>query len=196
MKRLSKRERNRKILISMIIAGILISSILGFIYGGDVNVNEFEYNINNETYYFGKSFNKYFLNINNERVYFYNLPDQIDINLSSDIINRIKNTQMFYITFNPEQKDLAYIDLARFELSNEFFKNNIYIVNAVTINSTIYNLPVIDCENATMFVPVIKLIVDKETNLTVDNNCIIFQGKSLDFVKFRDLLIYKLYGVY
>ncbi len=174
----------------------MISSVLGYIYGRDTNENSFEYKINNKTYYFGKSYNKYYLDINNERVYFYNLPGQIDINLSSDIINIIKNTQMFYITFNPEQEDLAYVDLARFDLSNEFFKNNIYIVNAVTESSTAYELPVIDCENATMFVPVIKFETAKKKNLTVDNNCIIFQGKNLDFVEFRDLLIYKLYGVY
>jgi len=195
MKRASRREKNRNILISVIIAGILISSILAFIYGGDMDENEFEYNINNKTYYFGKSFNKYHLDINDERVYFYNLPDQIDINLSSDISKRIINSQMFYITFNPEEEELGYIDLARFELSNEFFKNNIYIVNAVTVNSTDHELPVIDCENATMFVPVIKLVIG-DKNLTVDNNCVIFQGKGLDFIKFRDLLIYKLYGVY
>ena len=196
MKRSSRRERNKNVLISIIIAGIMISSILGFIYGRDTTENGFEYKINNKTYYFGKLYNKYYLDVNNDRIFFYNLPDQIDINLSSDIVQKIKNAQMFYITFDPEQEELGYIDLARFELSEEFYKNNIYIINAVTINSTIYNLPVIDCENATMFVPVIKLIVDKKTNLTVDNNCIIFRGKSLDFVKFRDLLVYKLYGVY
>lgn len=195
MKRSSKRERNRNIFISIIIAGILISSVLAFIYGGDMDENEFEYNINDKTYTFGKSFNKYYLDINNDRIFFYNLPDQIDINLSSDISERIINSQMFYITFNPEEEELSHIDLARFELSNEFFKNNIYIVNAVTVNSTDYELPVIDCENATMFVPVIKLVIG-DKNLTVDNNCVIFQGKGLDFVKFRDLLIYKLYEVY
>ena len=196
MKRASRRERNRNILISIIIAGILISSILAFIYGGDVTENEFEYNINNKTYYFGKSYNKFYLDMNNDRIFFYNLPDQIDINLSSDIINRIKNSQMFYITFNPEQEDLAYIDLARFELSEEFYKNNIYIVNAITSNYTGLALPIIDCENATAFVPVLKFIVSNNKNITVDNNCIIFQGKGLDFIEFRDLIIYRLYGVY
>jgi len=192
-----KQERSKQIWISLIIVGILITSVLSFIYGGQNDAEKIEYKINGKTYYFGQVYNKYYLNINNEQIYFYNLPDQININISDDIIQRIKNSNMLYLTFDPNEESLGYMDLARLDLFNEFFNNNVYIVNSMTEESEQYNLPIVDCSNSTQHIPVIKLEIDDENkSLDVKDNCIIFKGNGLDFVKFRDLMIYKLYEVY
>ena len=169
---------------------------MAFIYGNDADADTFEYTINNKTLNFGKSYSKYYLNINDEKIYFYNLPDKADFNISDNILAKIINTRMFYLTFNPTQEELTYIDLMRFDLSNEFYKKNIYIVNSVTNETNNYQLPVITCNNATDFVPVISLEVADKQNIEYYDNCLIFQGKGLDFIKFRDYLIYKLYEVY
>ncbi len=196
MKKSKRQERNRQILLSVIIIGILVTSVLSFIYGGQNNADKIEYEINGKTYSFGQVYNKYYLNINNERIYFYNLPGQIDINVSDETMQRIKNSNMLYITFDPNEESLGYMDLARLDLFNEFFNNNIYIVNAITEESEQYDLPVIDCVNSTQYVPVIKFEIAEKKSLEVKDNCVEFKGKGLDFIKFRDLIIYKLYEVY
>jgi len=174
----------------------MILSTLGFIYGGNTDTNTLKYELNNRTYLFGKQYNVYYLNIDNQKVFFYNLPDEINFNLDTQLAGRIKDSRMMYLTFDPEEKDLNYIDLVRFSLTDDLAKFEIFLVSGVTKETKLYELPVIDCVNATEYTPVIKFENSNTTEIDLNENCIIMKGKGLDFIKFRDLLLYKLYGVF
>ena len=190
-----KREKRNKIIISIIIAVVMVSSIIGFLYGTNVSENEMKYDINNKTYSFVRQNNMYILNLNKQKIGFYYLPFEIDLNISDEISNKIKNSGVIYITFNPEMNNPEYIDVARFDLATNFAMKNIYTINGITNENVNYNLPIINCENATNFIPVIIMQESNTTNVNMTNNCITMQGKNFDFIKFRDLIIYKLYGV-
>jgi len=199
MKRETKSEKRKQAIISVIIVLILVLSVLGIMVNRDSDLNSFKYSYNNKSIEFGKISNRYYLDFESGRVFFYNLPDQIQVNLSSDAANRIKNSQMIYVTFDPDEssQNLLYIDLVRLEIGEEFYKNNIYLIGGKTSNSSNYpGFPILDCENATAYIPVIKFIGSNTTEIVLEDNCIIMRGRNLDFIKYRDLILYKFYGVY
>jgi hypothetical protein len=196
MKKKDRSEKRKQTILSVIIVVIMVSSVLGIMVNRDSDPNTFEYNLNNQTFKFGKYYNRYYLTSEYGRIYFYNLPDQLRVNLSESISTNLKNSQMLYITFNPEGEDLSYIDLARLELTEEYIKNDIYFISGKIQESDKYpSLPLIDCNNATFYTPVIKFERSNITEIETEGNCIIMKGRGLDFVRYRDLLVYNLYGV-
>jgi hypothetical protein len=195
MKRDNREKRNR-IILSVVIAFVMILSTIGFFYGSQVNENEQKYTINNKTYSYTRENNQYVLELNKkEKIGFYYLPFEINMNITDEILNSIQNSKVVYITFDPDAEKPEYIDLARFDLAMNFLNKNIYVIEGTTKESQEINLPIITCENATAYMPVIYLQESNITNLINDNNCIRMQGKNLDFIKFRDLMLYKLYGI-
>jgi hypothetical protein len=189
------REKRNKIILSVVIALVMILSTIGFLYNRESNDNELKYTIKNKTYTFIREDDQYVLNLNKEKIGFYYLPFEIELNMSDDIINQIKNSKIIYITFKPEAGYPEYIDVARFGLTNIFMAKNIYAINGITEENEKYALPVVTCENATAYVPVILMEETNITNIEIENNCIKLQGKRLDFIKFRDIIIYKMYGI-
>ncbi len=199
MKRESKSEKRKQAIISVVIVLIMVLSVLGIMVNRGSDSNNFKYSFNNKSIEFGKYYNRYYLDFESGRVFFYNLPDQIQVNLSLDTSDKIRDSQMLYLTIDPNDspQNLAYIDVARLELSDEFFKNNRYLISGKTFNSSNYqNLPILDCVNATAYIPVIKFIGSNTTEIILEDNCIIMKGRNLDFIKYRDLILYKFYGVY
>jgi len=195
MKR-DNREKRNKILLSVFIAAIMILSVLGFFYGTGGDENAAKYTINNKTYSFSRENNQYVVTLNkNEKVGFYYLPFEIELNMSDEIANSIKNSMVIYLTFDPEAANPSYIDVVRFDLANTFVSKQIYVIDGITEENEKFSLPIVSCGNATAYVPVILLQEANITSLEMENNCIKMQGKSLDFIKFRDLVIYKLYGI-
>ena len=81
------------------------------------------------------------------------------------------------LTFDPEQENQMYSDYARFEL--EKFLNNIQVptASAVTKGGE-YNLPIINCENATDNLIVVVFEQSNETKITKDGNCYTLTGAS------------------
>jgi len=194
MKR-NNREKINKVILSVIIAVVMVSSIIGFLYGTNGNENILKYDIKNKTYSFIRENNMYILAIDKQKIGFYYLPFDINFNMSDEISDKIRTSKAVYITFNPETAYGEYIDVARFDLTNGLAGKNIYPVNGITANNAKYNLPIVNCENATSFIPVIFMKDSNQTSLSIENNCIKFEGKNIDFIKFRDLVLYKLYGI-
>ena len=66
-----------------------------------------------------------------------------------------------------------------------------------TLNETeAYDLPIIDCENATSEIPVIKFIFGNETTINSEDDCIVAQAQSeIEFLAIADKIRYKLFGV-
>ena len=81
-------------------------------------------------------------------------------------------------------------------ITNELQKTNKYIQSGKTKNTTTYNLPIITCDNATEFVPVIYFKDSNITKFTLENNCIIGESNSREgFLALKDRLLYALFDV-
>ena len=63
-------------------------------------------------------------------------------------------------------------------------------------NSENYNLPIITCENATQYIPVIYLKEGNDTNFFLQKECIIAESKSKEgFIALKDLIIYTIFDI-
>lgn len=183
--------KRNKIIWTVIIVVLMSSSIFGYaMFGAEeqTTYNKFK---------FTKTQAGWQTKINKEIIQFYFHPSEVEnLNLSSDIIDVIRDKSMIYLTFNPDEEELGFIDLARFDLANIFLNNlDIYTESATTKNST-PNFPIIDCSDATDSIPVLKLMLSNSTEFEKQDNCILLKARTgQDILALKDRLLYSLLGV-
>ncbi len=190
---MSKQEQRTSAIWVLFIAFIMLSSVIGYaIFGGSTQKQKYG------KYQFIRTDQGWVTKVDNQKILFDYHPLEVEsINLTQGIINSIKNTSMIYLTFDPEQSYLEYIDLARFQLTELFWTFfNIYPENAITKPSLKYNLTVINCSNATATVPVLFFKQSNETGFYKKDNCILLQAKQgYEFLALKDRLLYGLLGI-
>ncbi|MBN2421936.1 hypothetical protein JXB41_01805 [Candidatus Woesearchaeota archaeon] len=191
-----KKSKGPKIFIAVFTALIMILSIFGITMNQQDNSNSIVYNgfgfdVNSER-------TRYITTSEGNVLEFYVLPSYVDsINVSVDIISLLKNSKYWIVSFDPdyEQNDLVHIDLARFELPSRVINKQIGIINAVSENSPDYDLPVLGCDNSSLYMPVIYFNVSNSTKIYEKDSCIIIQGQGQDFIILMDRLLYGFYGI-
>jgi hypothetical protein len=200
-----KNERTKKIMIGIIVTIFMVSSIAAVVlYRADdtttYNPDKFTMNLSNGNYEFTRkldtSGNAYY-DVSSSKGKFtsYFLPSQYsDMKIDKESISILKNSNFYYLSFDPEQEGLTYTDFIRFNMRQDFPAEK-YFLDSVTSPSTIYDFPVVDCINATSIEPVVVLTVSNSTNITSKNNCVHINFIQYDTLRVRDLLIYSARGI-
>jgi len=197
--RKKKKEKSnffsKQNIMSIFIVVIMTSSVIGLMWSQS-SENEQSYN----GYKFSRVGNKWLTEVNKAVYEFDFLPASLeDIPVDEGLNEKISNSGMIFLTFNPNSTNLPVIDVVRLELTmklpevTELFG----VTSAVTenINGT-YDLPVITCVNASSTIPVIELMYDNETRIDIDSNCIKLIGyQPLDLLALKDRLMYQLLGI-
>jgi hypothetical protein len=119
----------------------------------------------------------------------YLLPEQIDIEIDENTMQLLRNSYFFYLTFDPEQENLVFFDVLRFDLRNNIPSSR-FIVDSIITESTAYDLPVISCGNATLETPVIYTRNANTTSIETKNNCVMIEFEDHQFGEVRDTLVY------
>ena len=108
-------------------------------------------------------------------------------------------TNTTYITFDPEGEDLGYVALASTEitlsLSNVF---GIQAVAACSRNATdaCHKRPIVNCESSNGTTESIIFIKEHpEPKVSVQDNCLVIQGRKEEIVRAADKVIWKWYGI-
>jgi len=184
-----KESTKKQVWLSLVIAFIMVSSILGYMFGRQ-EPNTVEYN---EVRFYQKNF-LWATKIDNKEVVFHNFPSTVEyINVSDYVLSRMKSTLEVDSTYDQDNKFVEDIAVAQHDIENvfnDFF--NIYLRRGLTTENE-FNLPVITCEDATLLVPVLYFKLGNTTAIYMDNNCIIAEAKSgSDFLKIKDRIIYGL----
>ncbi|MBT4824066.1 hypothetical protein HN695_03190 [Candidatus Woesearchaeota archaeon] len=190
-KKKEKRYFNKKNIVGLFIAFIMVSSLLAMWEGGVVEkYNGFKIKTD------GISLQT---KINGEWVDFGYSPSNLDdMDVSSEAMLTLENSNMVYFTFDPEDKLLSDIELTRMILGESLEKNfNIYAPSGVTEQIEPYAaLPLIDCSNATSTIPVVYFKYLNETKISIENNCIyVYAQSGYDFEALTERIKYGLYGV-
>ena len=196
--RLEKQQKKSKIILGLFIVVIMVGSTLGlFIGGNQTPTNGLTYtNENDEEFFFEFGNGQYTSEINGNEVLFYSLPsDASRINITQEAYQTIIDSNAFVITFNPKTKDIQYIEQARFDLTFDLSNFNKYLLSAVTKKDPLYDLKTITCANATSQIPVIYMESSNSTYASKEGDCIVLKGTRSDFLRYRDYILYKLYGV-
>ncbi|MDD5086907.1 MAG: hypothetical protein PHV16_04090 [Candidatus Nanoarchaeia archaeon] len=173
------------------IAFLMLTSTIGYVFkgGSSYKYNGFSFS--------GSEDGRWIAKINGKNMIFYYHPENLEnINISQDIINNLKNTNMVYFTYdinNTYREDIAAINL---ELSNILWNDfKIYSSNGLTSDND-FNIDIINCSNATKANPVIYYKKADNTSIDIQDYCIILNGRTgMEFMALKERLLYGLYGV-
>jgi len=196
MKRIEDRkEKIKKIWMSVILAGIMVFSGFAIMVGN--SQQSLKYN------------NFKFVQGNDQRIYtevsegkmvgFRYFPSDLqNISVPSEAVKLLNDSQVITVTFNSSYDKewvLGYFETIEFELAQDL--NDKIFVKGVTEQSEAYAaFPIMDCSSATAQKPVVYFeIVKNQTNITVENNCIIFKSDEYGFYALKDRLLFSYFGV-
>ena len=189
-----KKKISKQFIWSIIIAVIMVSSVFGVIFGSFGSTdNSFKYN----GFSFTQTSQGYRTKVSGMEVFFSYAPYDVEsIELDPEITSRISSTKMLHITYDSESGLKEGMSQAQFSLSNELYDIfGTYASPAMEQNNP-YNIPVITCSNATVYVPVISLAESNETGIVLENNCVLIKANTAtEFLVLKDRLLYSLAGI-
>lgn len=177
--------------LAIFIAFIMLTSTIGYVFKGGSNekYNDFSFSRTDD--------GRWYTKINGKQLAFNYFPSDIeDINLSTEVIDKIKNTRMVYFTHDPENRYRENIAMINLELTGILWNSfKVYAMNGLTENNT-FNIPIVSCDNATSTSPVIYFKESNQTEIYLNNSCIILSGKTgMDFLALKERLLYGLFDV-
>ncbi len=184
-----RHEKKNKtgIWVILLIVVLMLTSIIGYVFkgGSRERYGGFSFSIGEDQ--------RWYTNINGRQMAFRYFPTDLEsINLSKEIADKIKGTNMVYFTHDPENPYSGDIALLK-EIFWPYFQ--IYADNGLTAENA-FNLPVISCDNATISLPVVYFKESNQTGFYLDNNCITCELRpGEDFTALKERLLYSLFGV-
>ena len=192
MVRKRKKPSNKlNVFMAVFITVIMVGSIMGLM------MNNPEEKIVYNGHTFKEKGNYLTLKLDGERFNFYYSPQDVEnIEMPIEVHNFLQIVPTSYVVFDPDAKFIDYMDFSRFELSEEMLKLDKIIQGGITKQSEFYNLPVINCDNATQYVPVIYFKNSNTTKFYMEGNCIIAKSNTAyGFLALKDRIIYSLLGI-
>ncbi len=188
-------KRKGPMIWTILIGLIMILSVIGFLYVPEDTTESYAgYKIAQA------SDGYYYVRINDQQVRFTYHPSNVaSYEVNRSVMDVLKNSKLVFLTFNPteEKEFLTGIDLARFELTNDL--NSYFSIaglQATTLNTTSYNLPIVTCANATQTQPVLEFKSGADTRAYTEENCIILEALSgQDFLRLKDRILYGMFDI-
>ena len=186
-------DSKKRLVMGVLLIFFMISSVFGVLFFG---FNEGSTSLRYGDYNFKSVQNQWGVKIGKKKLLFEYHPSDVDnLNLSEETKNRLLSSRMIYITSDFNDTTKQAIAQAAFQLTDHLIEKNIIVVNAFT-ESTSYNTPIITCENATEFLPVLYFETHNITQIETINNCLMLRGESqFDFGRLRDRLLYAIYEI-
>lgn len=185
---MKKIKFDTKKFIVYFIAFIMITSVFGIVFSGYRQQSaSLEYN---NIKFVGEN-NKWSANINNKKLFFDYHPEEVEfINVSSEITALLKNTYEIDVTSDANSTFKDTIALAEYSMSGFLNDLNIYLRIGFTTDNE-YDLPIIQCSNATGLIPVIYFKKSNRTLISLENNCVIAEARDdSGFIRIKDRLLY------
>ncbi len=189
------KERSRNVLFAVVVGILMAASSIGIMfvnYGSDSDTLSYK----------GHKFSRQadgsvVTELKGKQAVFMYFPAEVEsISLNKTIIERINSTRMIYLTSDYYSNFSQAIGVAEYNLG--YALQDIYSIFAVQgffQNAT--NLPVVTCDNATLFVPVLSFQEGNKTAIYENaGGCIIIESDNSEgFIKARDRLFYGISGV-
>ncbi|MFC1769026.1 hypothetical protein ACFLZX_04650 [Nanoarchaeota archaeon] len=175
--------------IVIFLAGIMIFSVVGFIYVGDSQQSQtiggLKYILTNQGW---------MVNVEGHQYYFDFLPTEISFGLDPLVSSAMNSSEMVYITYDPESEDKERLSQIQYEIKEALNSKEIFVKNAFTKDND-YGMTVITCDDATSSVPVIELRTSGNFSISYENGCIDAVSEPSDFLMLRDILVYSALGI-
>lgn len=135
-------------------------------------------------------------NIGGKEAAFSFLPADVEnIEVKNDFSRILAGKYEIDATSEANSTGKEEIALAEHQMGLTLEAYNIYLRNGFTANNS-FKLPIITCNNATQYTPLIYFRNANSTSISVQNNCVIAEASSgPDFIRVKDRLVYGILGV-
>ncbi|MBS3133153.1 hypothetical protein J4470_03425 [Candidatus Woesearchaeota archaeon] len=191
-------NKTKKMLFSILIGFVLISSIIGFTFSAvPFGLQNQDSTIKYNGIEFFQTQNGIATIIDGQVMEFTYLPDELESMEIDGVTKKISSARMIYTTSDPNSTLASQISGAEFNMAMVLEKNYKTFVDVAFTSDNPYGKSVITCDDATYLIPVFFFnFTNTTTSVTDQNDCIIVNvasEKALDRV--RDKIIYELLGV-
>ena len=188
------KEKHKGVVMAIVVGFLMITSVIGimFVNYGDVGTNSLKYG----NYNFQATNNGIVTKINGKDVPFTYFPTEIqNIPVSNNTIERIKNSKYILTTSYSNSSIKQAIASVQYDIGISMMDHfNSYVL--VGFTDKFRNFPEVNCNNATQYVPVIKLQEGNSTLIYEDGQCIILEAPDEnEMIKLRDRLMFGYLGV-
>ena len=176
------------------IAFIMITSIIGFLYGtdtGDGNTS-----VKEQGYKFVRKGSFWSTGIDKKEALFSKLPSEVSsVQMPADAAEKLKGTLEIDFTYDINDTNNQEIAESLYYLSRSLdFNFNKYPRIGLLENST-FSMPIITCQDATAAVPVVLFRTGNETKIFREGECIIAEGEQYSFSTLKDRILYGMFGI-
>ena len=191
----SRHDAGAKIRKFMVyfIGFIMIGSVFGVVFFG------FGSDVTSTSKYNGFKFvNKgsfWSTTVNGREALFTYLPKDVEqILFDNGAADKIRNVFQIDTTSDFNDTLAQPIALAQFQMGVTLNNFGVFVRNGFTDNRS--NFPVLSCEAATKFVPVIYFKSSNTTNVHLEENCIVAEAlDGADALRIKDRLVYERLGI-
>jgi len=192
MRRTRTENKSKKIVVYFI-GLIMVFSAFGVVFfgfGGGVNT------FSDRGLKFVDKGNYLSTKINGQEGIFNYLPSNVEvISVDDGIINRLRDAIEIDITSDFNDTFAEEIALAQFQMDLTLNNAGRYIRGGFASENP-YNYDIITCGGSSSFVPVIYFRKANETNVYLEDNCIIAEARiNTDILAIKDRLVYGILGV-
>ena len=184
---------NRKKIMGIVMGIVMFGSLFTFIFfgfggrsAGKITYNGFEF-INRGDHWS--------TTIDGRPAFFTYFPDDLGfIFVNLDVINSLRNVVQIDITSDFNDTFSQSISLAEYNMGLTLNNFNVFIRQGFTTEQQ--NFPVITCEDASNFVPVVYFKSSNVTKVNLNNSCVIVEALTpQDFERIKDRLVYGILGI-
>ena len=193
-----EESKTKKYIYTIIIGLVFFGSIIGFTYSslafsfnsGASDTNTASYNgIDFFPTQFGIG-----ADIDGQVMEFFYFPEDLKTTNVSLLTSTITQSRSVYITSHPNSTFASPISGIEFEMTRLLDSRYNTFLEVGFTDANAYDIPIINCEDATAFLPVVLFNFSNSTSgITEDNNCIVVNFASqTTFDRFRDKIIYEL----
>jgi hypothetical protein len=200
MAKKSRRDVQRKVFLAVVVVIFLVSSIASIVlFRSDESGDSFSMTTKEGRASFSQMTDSrgtpyYQVSLNNRDFVTYFHPSALGLILDNQTKGLISSSTYFYMSIDPNSEDLSFMDFLRMDVKRNIPPSRFFI-DAVSEETELYTLPVIDCSNSSA-VPVIIL---KQTNSTSNSSfsgsCAEIEFSRVDSLRMRDALVYTLNGI-
>ncbi|MFH1650385.1 MAG: hypothetical protein ABIA93_07615 [Candidatus Woesearchaeota archaeon] len=189
-----KKERQRKIVLSIVISALMILSVFGILIGGfssgatrlTYNGHKFEQVIEQNSVF-------YVTKINGQKEAFLFYPADLEaIAYTPGVASIIKGATILSLSRDAGMpaSTAQYLDLLKYDLLQRG-----YSVQSASLGPNSYGWPQLSCEDSTSQAPVIVAYEAQEPSIQLNGNCVVLEGNGTSMLMVHDRLLYALNGV-
>lgn len=188
------KEEKKKIVISLFVIFLMVSSILGYMFGRS-GVERYKHNGHS----FFKRNNEWILDSEESELSFDFFPDQVgNIEMDFDAADILQDKAEIDMTSDPESEYAEAIAVSQFKFQQNIMEySDSFVLLGMTGKDDEFNLPVVTCEDATEEIPVIYFKKSNTSNIKLaGDNCIVLEAKDeIDLLRLKDRLLYDYFGI-